>query len=70
MKHKHQQPTRKDSVIAGVMDQYQDFKQMPVGNRKWPKVDKLINKDTTKLILFEVPKGVSIIQYYLITIHV
>jgi hypothetical protein len=44
------------------MDQFRDYKRMKVGDKKWAKVDKLIRDDDTKLVLFEVPKGVSILR--------
>jgi len=36
------------------------FKKLKTGDSTWSKIDKIIAKDSSKLILFEVPKGVSL----------
>ena len=48
-----------DSVFNRVMDEHHDYKLMKTGDATWAKVDKMIAKPHTQLLLLEVPKGVS-----------
>jgi hypothetical protein len=43
------------------MDEHIGYKLMKVKSDKWKKIRGIIDKDTTKLCIFEVPKGVSIL---------
>ena len=60
----HHQPGRQrvDSVVHGLMSEHKDYKRMKTGDATWAKIDKLMNKPTTQLILVEVPKGVRFIH--------
>ena len=51
--------TRVDSVLGNRMDEHIGYKRMKTTNDKWNKIRTIIDKDTTKLCIFEVPKGVS-----------
>jgi hypothetical protein len=44
------------------VDEFYDFKRLKTGDEKWAKIDKLIKRKETELILFEVPKGVNFIH--------
>lgn len=57
MEHKRQ---RLDSVLHGLLDGERDMKKLGTEDSRWKKIDHIINKPTTSLILFEVPKGVSV----------
>lgn len=50
---------RADSVLGNRMDEHLGYKRMKVQGDKWRKIKHIIDKDTTQLFLFEVPKGVS-----------
>ena len=51
---------RADSVLDGKADGSSDMKRLKSSqNREWKKMKQLISKDTTKLCLIQVPKGVS-----------
>ena len=51
---------RIDSNLSDVYDEFRDYKKLKVDSEgKWAKVNKLISKDFTQLVLFEVPRGVS-----------
>ena len=53
---------RSDSVLGNRMDDTLNYRRLkPAGPQsRWHKLRRLINKDTTKLVLFEVPKGFDI----------
>ena len=53
---------RSDSVLGNRMDDTLNYRRLkPAGPQsRWLKLRRLINKDTTKLVLFEVPKGFDI----------
>jgi hypothetical protein len=53
---------RADSVLGNRMDEHIGYKRMKVKSDKWKKIRGIIDKDTTKLCIFEVPKGVSILR--------
>lgn len=50
---------RADSVLGNRMDETLGYKRMRVNTDKWMKIRKIIDKSTTSLMLFDVPKGVS-----------
>ena len=57
------QPRRKraDSVLGNRMEETHNYRRIkPSTSSRWSKVRKMIEKDTTKLVLFEVPKGFDI----------
>ena len=41
------------------MSESAGYKKLKTGDQTWAKIDKIIGKPSTQLILFEVPKGVS-----------
>eukprot|EP00347_Sterkiella_histriomuscorum_P017899 403347556 len=51
---------RVDSIISGALSESAGFKRMRTGDVTWGKIDKIISKPSTQLILFEVPKGFNI----------
>lgn len=53
---------RSDSVLGNRMDENLNYRRLkPAGpGSRWHKLQRLINKDSTKLVLFEVPKGFNI----------
>lgn len=53
---------RSDSVLGNRMDENLNYRRLkPAGaHSRWYKLRKLINKSTTNLVLFEVPKGFNI----------
>lgn len=58
---------RSDSVLEGRMDSCAGYSRLrstakkgQTESNKWSKLKKLIDKPSTKLILIEAPKGVSI----------
>ena len=59
---------RADSVLGGRMDDNYGFKSMNSSSSKWRKVRSIIDRKTTKLCLFEVPRGVSCIRSWLMTV--
>ena len=55
---------RSDSVLGNRMDAHLNYRRLrPAGTgSRWHKLQRLINKETTKLVLFEVPKGFDIVD--------
>ncbi len=49
---------RFDSIIHGVLNDEVDYKRMKTGDSTWNKIDKMISKANTQILLIEVPKGV------------
>lgn len=61
-KNSHQSASKRqrvDSILGAALNGSNDFKIMRTGDHTWSKIDNIINKSTTKLMLFELPKGVS-----------
>jgi hypothetical protein len=42
------------------MDEHLGYKRLKVNGEKWKKIKHTMDKQTTQLVLFEVPKGVMI----------
>lgn len=55
---------RSDSVLGNRMDENLNFRRIkPAGvGSRWHKLRRIIEKDTTKVVLFEVPKGFNITE--------
>ena len=62
LKNEVKRRPRSDSVLGNRMDENLNYRRLkPAGpHSRWYKLRKLINKSTTNLFLFEVPKGFNI----------
>ena len=52
--------SRADSVLGNRMDEHLGYKRLKVNGEKWKKIKHMMDKQTTQLVSFEVPKGVMI----------
>ena len=55
-----QKRQRLDSVLHGVLEGGKELVKMTTDSQRWKKIDQIINKPESQLVLLEVPRGVSL----------